>query len=62
MNQISFGDKSPNIRGNNNQVSTGDNSPNKQNNNIKIRYAIGGGVIGFLLGILSSIIANYISS
>ena len=63
MAQVSMGDHSPNINGNRNQVSSGDNSPNfKGNNIVKIRYAVGGGIIGFLIGILASIIANIITA
>ena len=63
MTQVSVGDQSPNINGSGNQVSTGNHSPNiNGNSKIKIKYATGGGIIGFLLGIAASIIANIITS
>lgn len=62
MAQFTKGDNSPNISGNDNQVSFGEHSPNfKGNLKVKIQYSVGGGLIGFLLGILSSIIANIIT-
>ena len=63
MTQVSVGNHSPNVSGSGNQVSTGNKSPNmKGNNKMKIKYAAGGGIIGFVLGIAASIIANIITS
>lgn len=63
MTQVSKGAHSPNINGSGNQVSTGNHSPNINGNiRMKIKYATGGGIIGFMLGIAASIIANMITS
>ena len=48
MKQVSKGNHSPNINGSGNQVSTGNNFSNtNENKKIKVKYAAGGGIIGF---------------